>query len=68
MMPIIDGKVHHFHAGGLYNGLILLRDAETGSYWDHITGEAVYGALKGTKLAIDGVTITDVRTARIDYP
>ncbi|MEM7801649.1 MAG: DUF3179 domain-containing (seleno)protein, partial [Chloroflexota bacterium] len=60
---MINGKVHNFHAGGLYNGLILLRDKETGSYWDHITGEAVHGPLKGTQLDIWGVQMTDRETA-----
>jgi hypothetical protein len=36
MVPIIDGKLYHFGPRGLYNGLILLGDDETRSYWDHI--------------------------------
>lgn len=55
--------MHHFHAGGLYNGLILLRDEETGSYWDHITGEAVHGPLKGTQLEVWGVQMAEAETA-----
>lgn len=33
MTPLLDGAVHHFSAGGLYNGLVLLVDDETGTYW-----------------------------------
>ena len=42
--------MHHFSAGGLYNGLVLLIDDETLTYWDHITGRAVHGALAGAQL------------------
>ncbi len=52
MTPIVEGKVHHFADWGLYDGLFLMGDAETGSYWDHITGECVHGALKGSQLEI----------------
>ena len=62
------GKVHHFSAGGLYNGLVLLYDDESGTYWDHITGEAVYGPLKGHCLEMWGIEMTDVRSANIAYP
>jgi hypothetical protein len=34
----------------MYNGLVLLGDQESGSYWDHITGECLHGPLKGYKL------------------
>ncbi len=62
-MPIIDGKVHHFSAGGLYNGLSLLIDDETHTYWDHITGEAVHGPLHGQQLDNWPITHTNVGEA-----
>jgi hypothetical protein len=31
--PTIDGIVHHFSAGGLYDGVVLLIDDETRTYW-----------------------------------
>jgi len=37
---------------GLYNGLLLLADHETGSYWDHITGTCLHGPLEGHQLDI----------------
>ncbi|MEX2355925.1 MAG: DUF3179 domain-containing (seleno)protein, partial [Thermaerobacterales bacterium] len=60
MVPLIDGRVHHFGPRGLYNGLILLGDDETGSYWDHITGECVYGPLKATQMEMLPVEHTTV--------
>jgi len=34
----------------LWNRSLVMRDAETGSLWSHILGEAMQGELKGTKL------------------
>ena len=47
---MVDGEIHHFSAGGLYNGLVLLIDDETLTYWDHMTGEALHGPLAGRVL------------------
>lgn len=42
-------------------------DYETQTYWDHITGEAVHGALKGYQLDIWGVEMTTVEAALAEY-
>ena len=55
MAPSIDGVVHTFAEHALYNGLFLMRDEETGTYWDHVTGEAVYGPQVGTVLEISNL-------------
>ncbi|MEZ4380814.1 MAG: DUF3179 domain-containing (seleno)protein [Nannocystaceae bacterium] len=68
LTPTVDGKIHHFSAGGLYNGLVLLIDDETRSYWDHVTGEAVHGPLRGATLDAWHTPITDVATALADDP
>jgi hypothetical protein len=47
---VVNGKTHHFAARGLYNGLSFNGDRESGSFWDHITGECVHGPLKGYRL------------------
>lgn len=60
LTPIVDGKTFHFRAGGLYNGVVILTDDETGSYWDHITGAAVYGPLAGKQLENWGIAMTTV--------
>ena len=60
---MIEGKLHHFSAGGLFNGLVLLIDDETKTYWDHITGEAVHGPLKGKCLDAWPVDMTTVAAA-----
>ena len=45
------------------NGLVLLSDDETRSYWDHITGECVHGELRGAKFENWGVEVTTVEAA-----
>lgn len=37
-------------AAGLYNGVVILQDRETGTYWNHMSGAAVHGPLKGSHL------------------
>ncbi|MBE2271285.1 MAG: DUF3179 domain-containing protein [Anaerolinea sp.] len=49
-VPVVEGKVHHFAGNAMYNAMTLLSDAETGSYWNHLTGECLHGELKGAKL------------------
>jgi hypothetical protein len=44
---VIDGTVLQFEFRGLYDGVSILSDRETGSYWHHITGECMYGSLAG---------------------
>lgn len=60
MAPRIDGEVHRFAEHGLYNGLFLLRDEESGTFWDHMTGEAVYGPLVGSALEVSNLMQTTV--------
>jgi len=60
MAPSIDGEVHMFAEHGLYDGLFLMRDEESGTFWDHMTGRAVYGPLAGETLEIEGVRQTTV--------
>ena len=40
----------HFHLAGINNQNFIMRDEETGSWWQQITGEAIQGPLKGQHL------------------
>ena len=51
MSPIVNDEVYHFGVRGVYNALSLVVDDETESYWDHITGECLYGPLQGYQLS-----------------
>ena len=46
----VDGQVLHFHLAGINNQNFIMRDEETGSWWQQVTGEAIYGQLKGHRL------------------
>jgi hypothetical protein len=42
----------HFHLAGINNQNFLMRDEETGSYWQQVTGTAIAGPLKGSQLTL----------------
>ena len=46
----INGRVLHFYLAGINNQNFLMRDRETGTWWQQITGKAIYGPLEGTAL------------------
>jgi hypothetical protein len=46
----VQGRVLHFHLAGINNQNFIMRDEETGSWWQQITGEAIQGPLKGQHL------------------
>lgn len=64
----MNGRIHHFGAVGFSNGLAVLADSETGSRWDHITGECFDGLLTGSQLDVWPVWMTTVEAARVNYP
>jgi Protein of unknown function (DUF3179) len=68
LTPTVDGRTLHFSAGGLYNGLVLLVDDETRTYWDHVTGEAVHGALAGRRLETWSLAMTTAGRALAEEP
>jgi hypothetical protein len=46
----VDGRVLHFHLAGINNQNFIMKDEETGSWWQQVTGEAIFGPLKGKRL------------------
>ncbi len=46
----MNGRVLHFYLAGINNQNFLMRDRETGSWWQQITGKAIYGPLQGASL------------------
>ena len=48
---VVNGQTLKFQLAGINNQNFIMRDAETGSWWQQISGEAIQGALKGQKLA-----------------
>jgi hypothetical protein len=48
----VNGKALHFYLAGINNQNFLMRDKETGTWWQQITGKALYGPLKGSTLTL----------------
>jgi hypothetical protein len=48
----VNGTVLHFYLAGINNQNFLMRDTETGTWWQQITGKAIYGPLRGTSLEL----------------
>jgi hypothetical protein len=46
----VDGRKLSFHLAGINNQNFIMRDEETGTWWQQVTGEAVLGPLKGRRL------------------
>jgi len=48
----VNGRELHFYLAGINNQNFLMRDKETGTWWQQINGKAVYGPLKGAALEL----------------
>ncbi len=48
----MDGRELHFELFGINNQNFIMRDRETGSWWQQVSGEALHGPLKGKKLKL----------------
>jgi Protein of unknown function (DUF3179) len=48
----VNGRVLHFYLAGINNQNFLMRDRETGTWWQQITGKAIYGPLQGAALEL----------------
>ena len=48
----VKGRVLHFYLAGINNQNFLMRDKETGRWWQQITGKAIYGPLQGASLEL----------------
>ena len=49
---IVDGRVLHFELFGINNQNFIMRDVETGTWWQQVSGEAIQGPLKGRQLEL----------------
>jgi hypothetical protein len=46
----VNGQVLHFRLAGINNQNFIMRDDETGTWWQQVTGKAIHGPLKGHQL------------------
>ena len=49
---VAAGREFHFYLAGINNQNFLMRDRETGSWWQQINGKAIFGPLQGTTLEL----------------
>src|SRR5215831_7911796 len=49
LTPIVTGRLHRFRVTGIYNSMSMMSDYETGSVWEHVTGECIQGSLQGAQ-------------------
>ena len=48
----VDGRVLNFHLAGINNQNFIMRDDETGSWWQQVSGDCIFGELKGKRLKL----------------
>jgi hypothetical protein len=48
----VNGRALHFYLAGINNQNFLMRDKETGTWWQQITGKAISGPLRGASLEL----------------
>lgn len=65
---MINGQVHWFGVPGIANGLAVMRDEQTNSLWDHITGECFDGPLADERLDFWHVSLTTVEAELAHHP
>ena len=46
------GRTLTFHLAGINNQNFIMRDEETGTYWQQVTGAAIAGPLRGARLEL----------------
>ena len=54
----VDGQRLIFDVVGVYRRNMIIRDRQTGTLWQHATGEALMGPLKGVRLQVLGGELT----------
>ena len=54
LVPKVKGAAARFITAGAYDGLMVMQDDVTGTIWNHVTGEALYGPGVGTTLGAPG--------------
>jgi hypothetical protein len=64
----VDGRALTFHLAGINNQNFLMRDDETGTYWQQISGQAISGPLRGRVLPFVHSDELSVRIWRAEQP
>lgn len=54
LVPKVGGAVSYFLTAGVYDGLMVMQDTATGTIWNHVSGEALYGPAVGATIGPPG--------------
>ena len=69
LSPLIQNKLYYFRETGVYNGQQIFEDVDTHTLWNHLTGEALYGELKGnTLMCIGTLNLTTIGEVNENLP
>jgi hypothetical protein len=66
--PVLDGRTYHLSCGGVYNGMALLIDDETKTYWNHLRGEGLTGPLAGKIFPTWSPIFTTKKASLAEWP
>ena len=64
----MNGRVLTFHLAGINNQNFLMRDEETGSFWQQIDGRAISGPLRGSTLELASTDEVSLSVFRSEWP
>lgn len=64
----LHGRVLHFYLAGINDENFLMRDRETGSWWQQVTGRAIAGPLRGAQLRLLSSEEISFGLWRREYP
>jgi hypothetical protein len=64
----VDGQELHFDPEGVWRRNMIMRDRETGTLWQHATGEALIGPLGGSQLDVLGGRLMTWEAWKAEHP
>jgi len=64
----VSGRSSKFHLAGINNQNFIMQDEETGSWWQQITGEAIFGSSRGQRLKLVGSDEISFRIWKQEHP
>ena len=66
--PVVDGQRLTFEPVSVHRRNMIMRDRETGTIWQHETGEALMGKYRGKTLEILGGELSNWKAWRTEHP
>jgi hypothetical protein len=66
--PVVDGRRLTFEPVSVRRRNMIMRDRETGTIWQHETGEALMGKYRGRTLEVLGGELSNWKAWRMEHP